>query len=194
MNGQAATSPSSLIVKVFEMRVSKNSDCSDAVTIFRTASPTAVDLAGHPTLGVGAIPHGTYHCLMFHIDDLVTLVPLAADGLCTGGPVTLDIFGDAVNDLSVSPDGMAIHATANVSDFPWVYFSDSPLASTINNCFEPNHTGCVCSGPCPLTPLTVSSDRTLSLVLNLDDRVIGTGGPCRLLLPPGMPQSALSIR
>jgi hypothetical protein len=195
MNGQATTSPSSLIVKVFEMRVSKNSDCTAAITVFKTASPTAVDLISQPVLGSGSIPDGTYHCLMFHVDDLVTLVPMATTGVCTGGvPVTLDMFSDPVNDVSISPDGMVIHATPGGEDDPWVYFSDSNQALAVNNCFEPNTSGCACSGPCPLTPLTISSDQTHNLVLDLVNRVDGSGSSCTLLLPPGLKQSALSIR
>jgi hypothetical protein len=195
MNGQAApTSPSSLTVKVFEMRVSKNSDCSGSVTVFKTASPMSVDLVGNPTLGAGAIPDGTYHCVMFHIDDLITVVPQATTGACiAGSPTPMDIYTSGT-DVSVTPDGVKIPATPGEDD-PWVYFSDSALASTVNNCFEPNFTGCACSGPCKLTtPLTISSDQTHSFVLDLDSRVDDVGGVCTVLLPPALLQSAMFIR
>ena len=195
IGAQAMTSPSSSVVKVFEMRASVKSDCTGAVTVFKTASPTAVDLVGRPTFGSGTIADGTYHCLMFHIDDLITVVPQATTGVCTAGsPVTMDIFSDPVNDVSITPEGTTIHATANTEDDPWVYFSDSTQALATNNCFEPNTSGCACSGPCPLTALTLNSDQTHRLFIDFDNRVDGSGSVCTVLLPPGMPQSIMSIQ
>ncbi len=191
----AVTSPASTKVRIFEMRASLNSDCTNPVTVFTTPSPTEVDLVSNPTFGSGSIPNGVYHCLMFRIDDMITVVPQANDGACTAGvPVTMDVFSDPANDVSITPEGVTINATPNAENDPWVYFSDSSLSSTSNNCFEPNTSGCACSGPCSLTPLTLNSDRAFQLVINLDNRIDGSSGNCKLLLPPAMPQTTMSIR
>jgi hypothetical protein len=187
------TSPASSIVKVFEMRASVNSDCSSPTVVFKTASPAADDLSGIPTFGSGAIPDGTYHCLMFHIDDQITVVPQATTGSCTAGSaVTMDIYS-TTDDVSFTPEGVKIPATTGEDD-PWVYFSDSSQAAASNNCFEPNTNGCACSGPCPLSALTLTSDQTHRLIINLDNRINGSGASCALLLPPAMPQSIMSIK
>src|ERR1035438_906201 len=81
---EAVTSPSSSVVQVFEMRASVNSDCSNAVTVFKTATPSAVDLMANPTFGSGAIPDGTYHCVMFRINDLISIVPQSTTAGCSG--------------------------------------------------------------------------------------------------------------
>src|ERR1019366_1803653 len=46
INAQAVSSPSAVTVKILEMRVSRNTDCSGAVSIFTAASPTPMNLAG----------------------------------------------------------------------------------------------------------------------------------------------------
>jgi hypothetical protein len=198
MNGQGVpTSPSSSVVKVYEMDASLKSDCSSPITIFKTASPTAVNLVNNPTINSGVISDGTYHCLMFHIDNLVTVVPQApGNGSCTANvQVTVDIFSDTSNEVSMSPAGVTIRPNPYVEVDPWVYFSDSSQASSANNCFEPNLNDCACSGPCPLTPMTISADATHSLVLNLNNRLDGSNpAACAVALPPASEPSVMLIR
>jgi len=194
VSGQAVTSPSSLIVKVFEMRVSKNSDCSGAVTVFKTASASSIDLVGIPTMGSGSITDGTYHCAMFHISDFVTVTPQVPQGSCVAGPNAIDIFINPVDDESITPEGTLIHGSAGEDD-PWIYFSDSASAASVNDCFQPT-TQCACSGPCPLTPMTLAANQTHTLVFDLDSKIDGSGGTCALLLPHAGSgrQTVLSIR
>lgn len=184
VNAQAQTSPSSTIVKVFEMMVSTSSDCSGPIMVFQTANPTPVDFAQLPTFGVGSIPDFTYHCLMFHIDDLITVVPQTTDGVCVAAsPSVVDIYSDPGEDYSVTPAGAPIIAHPGVEDDPWIYFSDSSQSSATNNCFAPNTNGCACSGPCPLTAFAMRSDTTHTLVVDLDNKLVGSGAACTVNQP-----------
>lgn len=180
----AATSPSSIIAKVYEMRASEKSDCSNPVTVFKTVNPTPVDLMTSPTLGVGALPNGTYHCVMFHISDILRVVPAATEGSCVAGTAyDLDYFVDQFEDISYTPENVQIVAHPGTQDNPWIYFSDSSEADPINNCFEKNYNGCACSGPCTMTPLIELLDETHSLVININNKLDGSGPACALLQP-----------
>src|SRR5437763_11524011 len=90
----AATSPASVMAKVFEVRVSVNSDCSSLIPIFRDDHPAAMDFIANPTLGSGTIPRGTYHCIAIHVGDVLSVTPQSDDGAnCHAGvPFTQDIF------------------------------------------------------------------------------------------------------
>jgi hypothetical protein len=140
---------------------------------------------------------GKYHCVMFHIDNLVTLTSPPDGGSCAGGTEALDMFGGKGTEISVSPAGATITPNPGVEVDPWIYFSDSSLASNSNNCYAPNLNGCPCSGPCPLTALTIPvTGATHTLVLNLNNRISGSGISCTLVLPvngSGV-TSAMSIR
>src|SRR5690349_7627793 len=69
----AISSPTHVVATVLELRASRNTDCSGAVSIFKPASPTAVDLADNPSFGSGIIVDGTYRCLLVHLKDIVTV-------------------------------------------------------------------------------------------------------------------------
>ncbi len=183
MNAAAQTSAASLIVKVFEMRVSTSSDCTGSITIFKTASPTPVDLVQNPTLGSGAVADGTFHCFMYQISDMITATPAADDGLCTvaGAPYLLDIFNSTDQSLT-PPPGTSIQGHTGVEDFPWIYFSDSSVSAPGNNCFQPTE-NCNCgAAPCSLIPLTLTKDETRTLVVNFSAHLNGVGS-CTLNAP-----------
>ena len=185
-----ANSPASVLVRVFEMRASKNSDCSNAASIFKTTSPTVIDLVNNPTIGTGVIPDQTFHCIMFHVSDLVTVVPQSTDASCTAGQsYTFDMFKDPSTDQSINPDNGSIITGTNGEDDPWIYFSDSPVAAATNSCFQPVPINCACSGPCPLSAFQVLTDQTRSLVINFDNKLGDFGNGVCTLHPP-----ALSIR
>jgi len=181
---QAVTSPSSLVVKVFEMRVSTQSDCSTWATVFKTASPTSVDLIQNPTLGTGVSVDGLYHCVMFHISNIATVVPVTTDGACTAGtPYSISFFQNNAT-ASITPEGVPIQPSASEVD-PWIYFNDSADANSANNCFRPTNV-CNCGAPCPLTALSLSSDQTHTLVMNFDNKVDGTSTAQCILDQPVM--------
>ncbi len=190
VNAQAVISPTSLVVKIFEMRVSKNTDCSNAVRVFSTGSPTAVNLFSNPDFGSGIVSTGTYHCAMFHISDIVTYVPEVSiyEPLCVAGTTfSYDIYQSP--NASVAPDGTPIPASAGEDD-PWIYLSDSPTAVTLNNgCYQPTKTGT--GGPCVMGPLTILSDQSHTLVMDADLQLEDGGGTC--ILNPTSPV-VISIR
>jgi len=182
MNAQAVTSPSSpssFIVKIFEMRVSRNSDCSGAVSVFNTASPTDVDLFSNHGLGSGVISTGTYHCVMFRISANVTFTPadnLEAPICVSTMTYSYDIY--QLPNASVAPDGTPVPVTG-VTDTPWVYLSDGPGAVTLGNgCFQSTKTDT--GRPCVLAPLTILSDQTHMLVMNANNQLEGIDGKCVL--------------
>ena len=182
MNAQSVTSPAYLKVKIFEMRVSRNSDCSGAVSVFVNANPDAVDLFGSPGLGSGVISTGTYHCVMFNISDRITYSPKDnIEPFCVAGTAyTYDIFQSGA---SISPEGVPISGTGN-DDKPWIYLSDAPTAASVGNaCFLPTKTGA--AGPCAMAPLTILSDQAHSLVMNATNQLgaFGSSPPTCILNP-----------
>ena len=196
LSAQAVSSPSSLKVQIYEMRLSKNSDCSAALSVFNTASPTSVDLFGSPDLGSGVISTGTYHCVMFHISDIVSFVPANnIEPMCSSTTTYhYDIFQSPA--VSVSPEGTLINATGTPTTFPedspWIYLSDAPTAAATNGCFQPTKSGA--EGPCPMAPLTILSDQPHTLVMNANGQLGDWGqGTCILNLTRDNPV-AISFR
>jgi hypothetical protein len=181
--------PSSILIKVFEIRLSKNSDCSNSVSIFKTASPAAADFAANPNLGSGVLPMGTYHCMAIHLSDIITVTPATSEGtVCTAGtPFTTDIFNTpAQGDISVDPvTGALINGRGDpvaplIEDDPWVYFSDATGASSSNNCYRPTVVSAG-QGPCLLSALPVTGNQTRTIVYDFDGVVGDYGnGHCQL--------------
>jgi hypothetical protein len=191
----AFTNPASLTIKVLEVRLSTHKDCSSSVSVFKPASPSVMDFAAGPTLGSGAIPFGTYHCVAVHLSDIMTVIPAATtdDGLCVAGTsYQQDIFNTpAQGDISVDPvTGATINGTGDPSnvpleteDDPWIYFSDDPTASSSNNCFQPT-VGPNTIGPCVLSALPITANQTRSFVVDFDGLVGSYGdGHCHLHPP-----------
>src|SRR5207253_2061878 len=112
-----ATNPSSVVARVFEVRVAANSDCTGAISIYKTASPTPVDFIATPTLAVGAVPNGTYHCIAVQLSDVINVTPQADDGAnCHAGVAfDQDIFTAGPESISYSPGGTLIHGTGSAS-------------------------------------------------------------------------------
>jgi hypothetical protein len=166
----------SAVVKFSEVRASMSSDCSNPVNV---GIPTAIPTNATVT---GLIPDGTYHCLMFHISDQVPVTPPAAAGCL---PLTVDIF-QGNDDTTSAPGGASVKATIapGTDDHPWVYFSDSSLAQSGNNCFEPGPTpnGCACSVPCQMPAFVISSAQARKLVFNFDNR-LSSATACTPQLP-----------
>jgi hypothetical protein len=181
MNAQAVSSPSSVTMKILEMRVSKNSDCSGAVSVFATASPTPVNMDSNPDLGSGVISTGTYHCVMFNISDAVTFIPKdSVEPLCVAGTAySADLFQSGSPD-SIAPD-RTTHITARtaIEDFPWIYFSDAASAiktqpqGYVLSCLQPGNA-------CSMAPFVVLSDQARSLVADFDLQL----GPVTAGVPP----------
>jgi hypothetical protein len=186
-NAQGVVSPSSVVVKVFEMRVSRNSNCSGSISVFSTGSPTPVDLFASPTFGSAVISTGTYHCVMFRISDSISFVPQTTEGTCVAGTrYTYDIFQSG-NPNSVDPTtGAPIMATSS-DDKPWIYFSDAASATmtqpagAILSCVQPTPSSG--SNACAMATFSVFSDQARSLVMDFDLQIGPFVPPCALHAP-----------
>lgn len=85
-NAFAVTDPTSLKVKVYQIAVAENADCSDPQVIFTSTAGSEKDFITNPTLGSGSLADGTYNCVMITMDDVIKFTPLANDGAtCTAG-------------------------------------------------------------------------------------------------------------
>jgi hypothetical protein len=173
----AVANPSSVFIRVFEMRLSPNDDCSNAITVFTNPAGTAQDFVQGPTLGTGAIPNGTYRCMMIHMSDTITYTPETTDGAnCIQGTAyTRDLFRDG--ESGNAPDGTVIpghgvSASNGTEDFPWAYFTIG--GSNAGSCFS-------LSSKCLLSaPAVVTGDRTVTFVANFDGQIDGSFNPCEL--------------
>jgi len=177
-NLSANTNPTSLKLTVYEMRVSENTDCSDAVTVFSDPSATAVDFADHAVFGAGSLPKKTCRCMMFHMSDNMIVVPEAdvAPGCTAGTTYTQDIFNDSSIDISIAPDGTTITGNLGTDDKPWAYFTDAPDAAAANNCWQATKSST--GGPCVLDALDLQSDTTKELIFDFDGKIGNAVGSC----------------
>lgn len=81
----ANTNPASALVTIYGVAVSPNADCSNAVVLNYSSSPTAVDFEQTPSLFSGSPSAGTYNCVVLLMSDQLTFTPAATTGNCTAG-------------------------------------------------------------------------------------------------------------
>lgn len=82
----AVTNPTELNLKIYQISVALNVDCSDPQLIFQSTAGVTKDLIADPTLGSGTLADGTYNCVMITMDDVISYKPLANDGVnCVAG-------------------------------------------------------------------------------------------------------------
>jgi len=184
-SAKAVTNPSSVKIKIFEMRLSQSANCSNSITVFSNGAGTTQDMVNNPTLGAGAIPNGSYKCVMVKISNLISYVPVAIDGACVPGTTyQRNIF--RAGSTSVDPNGNVIHGQGATSsdlievDF-WAYFAiGGTVSGQGNSCNSPSN-ACTLS-----TPITITSDRTGTLVTDFDGQIDGSsnGGTTCDLKPP----------
>jgi hypothetical protein len=175
-SADAVVNPSYATGKVYEMRLSENADCTNSVRVFRTESPSEQDFVANPSFGSGAIPRGTYHCLMLQVSDMTSFKPESSEGNCVAGTTyTRDTF--RTGSTSTAPDGTTISGRGaapdnGTEDTPWSYFSTSGSMS---------NDGMIPSSPFPLSaPLVVNGDKAITYVVNQDGAIDGTQNPCEL--------------
>jgi hypothetical protein len=177
----ATVNPVLVEIKVREMRLSPNADCSNSIRVFSNPAGTPQDFTQGPTLGTGVVPNGTYRCMLINMSDHVTYKPAATEGDCNASvEYTRDLF--LAGTTSVSPDGVSIPGqgtdsfTNTVEDFPWAYFA---IGGTLTgSCFDPN-------SKCPLSAAAVvTSDRNLTFVANFDGKIDGINYPGECELEP----------
>ncbi len=80
-----------------QIDVSTGADCTTPVTVQRLAgdadSAVVFDLASNPTIVTGAIPAGTYRCILVHQSDVLRFRPKTTFGSCDSTQVyTQDLY------------------------------------------------------------------------------------------------------
>lgn len=112
-----AGSPTRMVLRIHSLQITENADCSGPyTTVQRFDPPRDVDLATNPTLFEGSPAAGTYRCLIFEADDILTVRPDAAaaaafPGRCMAGTDhATDLYREPDTDFR-RPDGTTITAT-----------------------------------------------------------------------------------
>ena len=169
-NVTGGVDPSYVRVKAYEIRVSPNADCSNAITVFRNAAPSYLDMVNNPTLGSGAIPNGTYNCVMMRMSDQIHFTPSTVNGAWAHGVCAVGTDGAADvghDETAVDPDGTP-HVLGNkgTEDILWLYIRTGVTNGQNNqNAFAP-------TGGIPLlSPLVVHGDGTHTMVFDFSGAV-----------------------
>jgi hypothetical protein len=73
-----------LQVKVYELHISKNADCTDPKKVFALddSGATYVNFLAGPTLGDGEVDQGDYPCVMIVMADNIKFKPQTTTGAC----------------------------------------------------------------------------------------------------------------
>jgi hypothetical protein len=178
-SAHAVVNPSSILIKIYEMRVSHASDCSNSIVMFSNPNGVVQDFATNPSIGSGAIPNGSYQCIMVKLSNLITFTPATTEGFCSAGvSTTRNVFQAGGNSISIDPNGNTINGigtTADTTPNPfWAYFK---VGGGSNDCKTPA-LACTLS-----SPINISGDRTGTLVVDFDQKIDGTQNPCDMQPP-----------
>jgi hypothetical protein len=170
---QAALSgnASDVEMKIYEMYVSAHADCSSPIRIFSNPGAAAQNVVASPTFGIGAIPNGTYQCIIVKMSDEIAITPaFTSDGnLCKPSiTIPLDVCG-AGKTYTDALSGAALPCTAG-DDTVYAYFTTAPSGD--NSCLTRNN-GCLLA-----SAFTVTGDRTMTFVANFDGKVEERFGQC----------------
>ncbi len=159
--------PGYVRVKVYEVRVSPNADCTAGITVFRDAAPSFSDWTNSPTIGSGAIPNGSYPCIMMKMSDNIHYSPASTHaswthGACVvGTDYTLDVGHD---ETATDPEGISTTLGPRGTDnLVWLYIHQG--ANRALSTWVP-------AGGLELTnPLVVSGDRSNTMVFDFSSKV-----------------------
>ncbi len=119
--------PSAVGLKIYGAWVSAHADCSEPVAIFSDAAATYRNMVEHPSFGSGAIPNGTYPCVIFKVSDAIKTTSAfnSTSGHCISGHEYIqDIFRNS--EASSCPDGSSVSGVDNAvgaEQHPCVYFA-----------------------------------------------------------------------
>ncbi len=125
-------------VKLYEMRLSANVDCSAPyTTVFSGTSPRVNDLVVNPEIArVEGLAPGVYPCVALRLSDLIDFAPATTQGTCIAGTTYVQDFYRVGNEAIAfrDPAGVVIPATgtdgAPSQDLVWVFFSTNVAAVT----------------------------------------------------------------
>ena len=182
---QVTVNPSSVMIKVYQMMISPNADCSSPISVSNITNPTYQEMTANPTIISGNVPPGTYKCVMMSINSLIKYTPATSDGsacvagtqyqreVCRGG----QSFGTPTGGTGSCP-ATSTYDTANNVPF-WVYFSVTGTAPSNN---QPNGLGNYAATPFLLaSPLVVTGSQSITFVVDFDGKIqsdtAGNGSP-----------------
>jgi hypothetical protein len=201
-------SPSSVQITIYSVSVSSNADCSNASAVATYPGGQIFDFEANPTIFSGAVPNGTYPCVILQMSDQITFVPATTSttGNCvTGTPVTTPVCnsanGQKYQQMTVNVDntvtfGAVLPCTAAIGNagevVPLVLSTAStlthgnlvpfiqPSAGTISDCEGGVASGC---GINLVGPFVVSATTSGTFVVNFQGQVADQGGECGLEAP-----------
>ncbi len=155
-------------VKVYEVRLSQNANCTGGISVFRNASPSYQDWVNSPTLGSGAIPNGTYNCVMVKMSDYIHYTPSTTDGSWTHGVCTVgtdNVLDVAHDEIAIDPDGnsqsLGVEGTESIV---WLYVRTG-ATGTGQNTWVPT------GGIALTSPLVVNGDGTHTMIFDFSNQV-----------------------
>ena len=101
-----ALDPGQMLVQVYAVAVSANSNCTNPSILFYSGIPTDVDFMKNPNLGGGSVADGTYPCVIISMSDQIRFSSSTTSGSCTAGAVhTVDICQAGSTSAVLNGDG-----------------------------------------------------------------------------------------
>ncbi len=163
--------PSYVKVKVYEVRVSQNANCTGGVTVYRDNAPSYTDWTNGPTLGAGAVPNGSYNCVMLKMSDYIHYTPATLSGSWSHGvcAVGTDYVLDVAHDESaIDPDGVSQSlGPRGTENIVWLYVRTGGALAGSQSISAWIPTG----GIALTSPLVISGDRSQTMVFDFSGRV-----------------------
>lgn len=182
---------SSLKIKVYSVRFSTSTLCTNAVTVFDKTTPDEVDFLSVPTIGGGDLADGTYNCIIIKMSDNIKFKTAAATGTCAANTeYTLDLCRTDGNGSSIAPDGTTIPCTGTWDgtkgdDTIYLYITTNTNAPTnpSGDTFKiPNDTDST-RGIKLGAALTIAGTTKSKFVVNATGKVTGDLSSCDMNAP-----------
>ena len=125
--------PSSALVTVYGVAISKNTDCSNASVIGYNSAGTVLDFTKGPSItNAGIVDPGTYPCVILYMSNVITFVPAASVGTaCVAGTTYSRAVCAGINCQFTS-------ATPNASNVLVYGGLQTPLASSSQDTGNPD--------------------------------------------------------
>lgn len=170
--------PSSVQLKIYEFLISTSPLCTNPVSIYKTTTPSYMEMTGAPTIATGTVASGTYPCLIMVFSDQIKYTATATSGTCTAGTsYTKDICRAGVTNTNV--DGTTSTCSTDVDDKITVYISTASL-DTGNPQTPPTATTNDPNGATLTSALVVSGDKSGTFVFGVTNGLDDTKALCSL--------------
>jgi hypothetical protein len=168
-------SPEAVNVKLYELWVSRNADCTNMTRVYNNSNPDYQNVAANISFGRVAIPNGVYHCIAFKMSDIMQIVPAftSDSGNCVQGVTyTRDLFRGG--DTSIAPDGTVYNGsgtnpTGQIEDGMYVYLSTNGTTGDDASGTRPTLPDIMTS------PYVVSGDNVATMVWDMTNGVEDVG-------------------